>query len=266
MFAPGDKPRPDVARCLWAVTGLRRTRGSQAARGMGYDAPPGPFGRQTCGIGRPGGQPSRQLHPAPSIPKEQSLSNAWTTAGRLISFRRMRGSPADRPNVSRAEPVTRNNTGCSMDLTDLLAPDAVLGALKANGKKQALQELAARAATLTGLAEREIFDTLLQREKLGSTGVGHGVAIPHGRMTKLDKLFGLFARLDRPVDFEALDGQPIDLVFVLLAPEGAGADHLKALARIARLLRDQDVAKKLRASRDAQAIYSVLALPPASAA
>ena len=88
----------------------------------------------------------------------------------------------------------------------------------------------------------------------------------HGKLPKLEKLFGLFARLERPIDFEAMDGQPVDLVFLLLAPEGAGADHLKALARIARLLRDQDVAKKLRASRDAQAIYSVLALPPASAA
>ena len=91
-------------------------------------------------------------------------------------------------------------------------------------------------------------------------------AAAHGKLPKLEKLFGLFARLERPIDFEAMDGQPVDLVFLLLAPEGAGADHLKALARIARLLRDQDVAKKLRASRDAQAIYSVLALPPASAA
>jgi len=95
----------------------------------------------------------------------------------------------------------------------------------------------------------------LQREKLGTTAVGYGVAIPHGKLPKLEKLFGLFARLERPIDFEAMDGQPVDLVFLLLAPEGAGADHLKALARIARLLRDQDVAKKLRASRDAQAIY-----------
>ena len=97
---------------------------------------------------------------------------------------------------------------------------------------------------------------LLQREKLGTTAVGYGVAIPHGKLPKLEKLFGLFARLERPIDFEAMDGQPVDLIFLLLAPEGAGADHLKALARIARLLRDQDVAKKLRASRDAQAIYS----------
>ena len=109
-----------------------------------------------------------------------------------------------------------------------------------------------------------MFEVLLQREKLGTTAVGYGVAIPHGKLPKLEKLFGLFARLERPIDFEAMDGQPVDLIF-LLAPEGAGADHLKALARIARLLRDQDVAK-LRASRDAQAIYSVLALPPASAA
>ena len=153
-----------------------------------------------------------------------------------------------------------------MPLTDLVTPNAIIPALKVNGKKQAIQELSARAAKLTGQSERLIFETLTQREKLGSTGVGNGIAIPHGKLPKLEKLFGLFARLERPIDFEAMDGQPVDLVFLLLAPEGAGADHLKALARIARLLRDQDVAKKLRASRDAQAIYSVLALPPASAA
>ena len=153
-----------------------------------------------------------------------------------------------------------------MPLTDLVAPNAVIPALKVTSKKQALQELAAKAAKLTEQNERGVFETLLQREKLGSTGIGNGIAIPHGKLAKLERLFGLFARLERPVDFDALDGQPVDLVFLLLAPEGAGADHLKALARIARLLRDQDVAKKLRASRDAQAIYSVLALPPATAA
>ncbi len=98
-----------------------------------------------------------------------------------------------------------------------------------------------------------------QREKLGSTGVGNGIAIPHGKLPKLDRLFGVFARLERPVDFEALDGQPVDLVFLLLAPEAAGADHLKALARVARLLRDSEVARKLRDSRDAEALYAVLA-------
>jgi PTS system nitrogen regulatory IIA component len=153
-----------------------------------------------------------------------------------------------------------------MPLNDLVAPDAVLPALKVNSKKQALQELAAKAAELTGQSERGIFEILLQREKLGSTGVGNGIAIPHGKLPKLNKLFGLFARLDRPIDFEALDGQPVDLVFLLLAPEGAGADHLKALARVARLLREPDVVQKLRQSRDADALYAVLALPSASAA
>jgi PTS system nitrogen regulatory IIA component len=153
-----------------------------------------------------------------------------------------------------------------MPLNDLVAPDAVLPALKVNSKKQALQELAAKAAELTGQSERGIFEILLQREKLGSTGVGNGIAIPHGKLPKLSKLFGLFARLDRPIDFEALDGQPVDLVFLLLAPEGAGADHLKALARVARLLREPDVVQKLRQSRDADALYAVLALPSASAA
>jgi PTS system nitrogen regulatory IIA component len=153
-----------------------------------------------------------------------------------------------------------------MLLTDVVAPDAILPALKVNGKKQALQELAARAAELCGQNERTILEILVQREKLGSTGVGNGIAIPHGKLPKLGKLFGLFARLDRPVDFEALDGQPVDLVFLLLAPEGAGADHLKALARVARLLRDPDIASKLRDSRDAEAIYAVLAMPSASAA
>jgi len=153
-----------------------------------------------------------------------------------------------------------------MPLNDLVAHNAIIPALKVNGKKQILQELAAKAAELCGLNERTIFEILLQREKLGSTGVGNGIAIPHGKLPQLTKLFGLFARLERPADFESLDGQPVDLVFLLLAPEGAGADHLKALARVARLLRDPEVARKLRDSRDADALYAVLTLPPASAA
>ena len=153
-----------------------------------------------------------------------------------------------------------------MTLTDLIAPAAVIPALKVNGKKQAIQELAARAAELTGQSERAILEVLLQREKLGSTGVGNGIAIPHGKLPKLGRLFGLFARLERPIDFEALDSQPVDLVFLLLAPEAAGAYHLKALARVARLLRDPEVTRKLRESGDADAIYAVLAMPPASSA
>ena len=153
-----------------------------------------------------------------------------------------------------------------MTITDLVAPEAIIPALKVISKKQALQELAARAATLTGQNERSIFEVLLQREKLGTTAVGYGVAIPHGKLPKLEKMFGLFARLERPIDFEAMDGQQVDLLLLLLAPEGAGADHLKALAKVARLMRDQDLAAKLRASRDAQALYAVLSLPPATAA
>ena len=152
-----------------------------------------------------------------------------------------------------------------MPLNDLVAPQAVIPALKVNNKKQALQEIAERAAELTGRAEREILDVLMQRERLGSTAIGNGIAIPHGKLPKLDRLFGLFARLDRPIDFEALDGQPVDLIFLLLAPENAGADHLKALARIARLLRDPDIIRMLRDSTDREALYAVLAMPTPNA-
>ena len=148
-----------------------------------------------------------------------------------------------------------------MPLNDLVAPQAVIPALKVNNKKQALQEIASRAAELTGRPEREILDVLMQRERLGSTAIGNGIAIPHGKLPKLERLFGLFARLDRPIDFEALDGQPVDLIFLLLAPENAGADHLKALARIARLLRDTDRTSLLRESTDREALYAVLAMP-----
>src|SRR3979409_2745131 len=117
-----------------------------------------------------------------------------------------------------------------MTITDLVAPEAILPALKVISKKQALQELAARRATLTGQNERAIFEVLLQREKLGTTAVGYGVAIPHGKLPKLEKLFGLFARLDRPIDFEAMDGQPVDLVFLLLPPAPAGRDTPQELA------------------------------------
>ena len=154
----------------------------------------------------------------------------------------------------------------SMMLTDFVAPNAVVAGLKVSSKKQAIQELAARAAELTGQSEKEILEILLQREKLGSTGVGSGVAIPHGKLPKLGRLFGLFARLPRPIDFEALDNQPVDLIFLLLAPEAAGADHLKALARVARQLRDPEIARRLRESTDADALHAVLAMPPASTA
>lgn len=145
-----------------------------------------------------------------------------------------------------------------MDLGDLIKPDGVIAALSAKSKKQVLQTLSARAEQLTGLPERDIFDTLLQRERLGSTGVGRGVAIPHGKLAGLKRIVGLFARLEKPVDFEAVDGEPVDLVFLLLAPESAGADHLKALARISRLLRQPASLDKLRTLGDESALYAFL--------
>ena len=151
-----------------------------------------------------------------------------------------------------------------MDLTDLIEASAIMPALKANSKKQLLQLLAEKAAETTGIPEREIFDTILQRERLGSTGVGNGIAIPHGKLAGVKQITGVFARLEHPVEFEALDDQPVDLVFLLLAPEGAGADHLKALSRIARVLRNGDIVAKIRGTKDAAAIHSFLAETPAS--
>ncbi len=145
-----------------------------------------------------------------------------------------------------------------MDLSDLIRPDSVIPSMKANSKKQAIQELAHKGAEITGIDERTIFDTLLQREKLGSTGVGGGIAIPHGKLPGLTQIHGAFARVPKPIDFEALDDQPVDLLFLLLAPENAGADHLKALARIARILREPGVASRLRNAPDPAVLYGVL--------
>lgn len=153
-----------------------------------------------------------------------------------------------------------------MELSDLLTREAVMPAVRGQSKKQVLQEMSATAAKVTGLPEREIFEILLQRERLGSTGVGRGVAIPHGRMAGLPALIGVFARLATPIDFEAVDDEPVDLIFLLLAPEGAGADHLKALARIARALRDQDNLDQIRAASTDAAILSILTAEQASSA
>jgi PTS system nitrogen regulatory IIA component len=149
-----------------------------------------------------------------------------------------------------------------MPLLDFLSPQAVLATLRVNGKKQALHELASHSARLTGLEQRVVFEALLQRERLGSTGIGEGIAIPHGKLPGLDRLFGLAARLEKPIDFDALDGQPVDILFLLLAPEDAGADHLKALSRIARVLRQPGLVDRVRATRDAAALYAVLTDSP----
>ncbi|HLS69586.1 MAG TPA: PTS IIA-like nitrogen regulatory protein PtsN [Kiloniellales bacterium] len=145
-----------------------------------------------------------------------------------------------------------------MLIADLLSPEGVLPALRVTSKKQALQELARRAADLIALPERTIFDVLIEREKLGTTGVGNGIAIPHGKLPHLGRLHALFARLASPVDFDAIDEQPVDLICVLLAPQEAGADHLKALATISRLLRDRVICEKLRGSESRDALYALL--------
>ena len=137
-----------------------------------------------------------------------------------------------------------------MPLADLVLPNAILPALKVNSKKQALQELAARAAALTGQSERAVLDVLTQREKLGSTGVGNGIAIPHGKLPNLGKLFGLFARLDRPIDFDALDGQPVDLVFALIVPEDSTEEHLQILSGIAALFSNPAFCSSIRECRN----------------
>ena len=145
-----------------------------------------------------------------------------------------------------------------MEISDLLTNDRVVDRLPAASKKQVIQEISRRAAEVIGLDERTVFSVLLERERLGTTGVGEGVAIPHGKVADLDGLCGLFARLDQAVDFESIDDRPVDLVFLLLAQEGASADHLKALARVSRLMRDPVVRESLRDAADANALYAVL--------
>ena len=148
---------------------------------------------------------------------------------------------------------------------DLITPKSVIPALRAANKKQALQELARRAATMIGVPERTIYDVLTERERLGTTGIGMGIGIPHGKLVGLNALYGIFARLERPIPFEAIDDQPVDLIFLLLAPENAGADHLKALALVSRLLRDRDVCEKLRGTDNPDALYALLTDRSASA-
>ncbi len=141
---------------------------------------------------------------------------------------------------------------------DLVAPTGVMAALKVSSKKQLMQALSQRAAAETGLDERRIFEVVSERERIGSTGFGRGVAIPHGKIEGLEQVVGVFARLDHPVDYDALDHQPVDLVFLLLAPDGAGADHLKALARVSRMFRNDAFVEKLRGARTQDAIVALL--------
>lgn len=153
-----------------------------------------------------------------------------------------------------------------MEVFDILAPDRIFDALKLPSKKKTLLELAERAATITGLSQRTIFDILQEREKLGTTGVGRGIAIPHGKFPGLDGIYGLFVRLDSPINFDSVDNEPVDLIFLLLAPEASGAEHLKALARVSRLLRNVTMCDKLRTAQNAKEIWDLFAATPASRA
>ncbi len=148
-----------------------------------------------------------------------------------------------------------------MDLSDLVVAEGMISNLKATSKKQALNVLATKAATVFDLDEAAVLDLLLERERLGTTGVGNGVAIPHAKVPGLKAPRGIFARLDQAVDFDAIDDQPVDLIFLLLAPEGAGADHLKALARVSRMFRNAALCEKLRGSHDKTALFALLSEP-----
>lgn len=152
-----------------------------------------------------------------------------------------------------------------IEMSDILAPDGVILHLKScSSKRQVLKELANHAAGAVKIDPQRLLDALLERERLGTTGIGHGIAIPHARLNELDHLVGLFARLDQPVDFEALDDQPSDLIFLLLAPNSADADSLKALARISRVLRDSGLQQRLRQEQDRNVVYRLLTQKPES--
>lgn len=145
-----------------------------------------------------------------------------------------------------------------MRLSEIMSVNSVVLSVKANNKRQLLQDLAQKASELTGINDRTIFDTILERENLGSTGFGGGTALPHGRLSELQEVFCLFVRLNSPIDFDAIDNKPVDLVFLLLSPESNGADHLTALAQISRILKDEETCTKLRAADSKEEIHALL--------
>lgn len=145
-----------------------------------------------------------------------------------------------------------------MDLSSILGPDSVRAVGHLTSKKRILQELADMAAGRLDLPSSQVFDALQDRETLGPTGVGQGVALPHARLNGLGGVRGMFLRLEKPVDFDAVDRKPVDLVFALFAPEESGVDHLKALAVVSRTLRDRGICSKLRSTDDPAALYAIL--------
>jgi PTS system nitrogen regulatory IIA component len=145
-----------------------------------------------------------------------------------------------------------------MDLAEILRPDSVLPAFQAQDKRQVLRGLCDVLARQSKFKPADVFQAVWHREQLGSTGLGRGLAVPHGRLVGLSRMWCLFARLEPAIPYDSLDGDPVDLVFLLIGPEHAGTEHLKALARIARLMREPETTQKLRATQDRAAMYTIL--------
>ena len=145
-----------------------------------------------------------------------------------------------------------------MIISEILSPDAILTSIKASSKKRVLQEISVGISNIYGLEQTKVFLALQEREKLGSTGMGHGVAIPHARINSISSIKGVFAKLINPLDFGSMDSQNVDLIFVLIAPYESGANHLKALAKVSRILRNKSTCEKLRSTIDKSALYSIL--------
>lgn len=148
-----------------------------------------------------------------------------------------------------------------MELADILAEESVVVCTGLKTKREVLEKLAEQAAKATGQDASAVFEAVYDREALGSTGLGNGIAIPHGKFAGISGVTAVFARLSEPVEFDAVDDQPVDLLMLLLAPMGAGADHLKALARVARILRTESVVDAIRRAPDASRIYEILTQP-----
>lgn len=145
-----------------------------------------------------------------------------------------------------------------MELGTILRPEAVKALHGASSKKRLFQEISDVANDLSGVDMKDICSALQERENLGPTGVGHGIALPHARLARIESVFGIFIRLEKPLDFTSVDRQPVDLVFALLAPEDAGVEHLKALALVSRTMRDANVCAKLRANTDPSTLHTIL--------
>ncbi len=145
-----------------------------------------------------------------------------------------------------------------MKISDLMPNDSILLSVKAKNKRNLLQELAEFAASVTKISDRTIFDTILERENLGSTGFGGGVALPHGRLAELDRVYVFCAKLSTPIDFESIDNKPVDVVFLLLSPESSGADHLTALALVSRILKNNGLINKIREAQSTEEIHALL--------